>query len=997
MVKELCNNKYLLNLFALIIVPLFCISCSSEVSVDILKKEKSRQPDHFYIESQNDGQGIEVLNSNLFIGESISLYSIERDDRGDFVGNMPVSWASSGGVGNLTIALDGKSALFTPVLTGQSIVSISVNNKVVKTIKIEVGHRDLTVSNLQLSSIQSDGFDISVDVDGGSGSKSITAYYCNQTVSPGCDPLVGNQEKLVSSGGTYIGSITGLVNPMDFYNITVESVDSVPVIGSQLSASIQLGGSSLGISNISSSAMTSTGFTINVDFVGDSEVNGSVTLYYCNETDSPGCDPLLGTSLLMSRGVSDFSITVAGLSAPNNEGDEINISVIASDPDGTNGSPLTTNVFLADLQIRNLNVTDVTDNDFNVKVDFIESDSDGSVVLYYCNETDLPGCDPLSGSSIAMNRLSSTFEVDVVELMSPNDFGDELNIQVAAIDPDGAVSIGNLTKTFKLVDFALQDPSFHNITQTTFNLHISRTSNGETNNNVSVLTYWCNRTDNPSCDPLVSGNVYTSEEAWQAWSFAITDLVADPGDEISVALEVIDVDGFSQINPSNLSYSAVYNLSFIVPNPKDIFRSVGPGQTLPLVTSTTNGGNLTITGSTLSFTNPILDQNGVGDALFYDSSGDGNIDNVAFITERISNGQYRLSSFDGGAPIPVFSSSVWKIYRAYDSLASAASGSENSGIIADSDLAGLQNFDTWVEGKDISAQTGSDENWNFALYAGNQADIGPVHFKENKWIKDKGNYINIFTVDGSNHVGVSQRHSGVWSDNHYRLEGNSGNVLYIETNRTVVRGLQIEVTGNSGNTTGIYSRNNSEGLYEKNIIKSTSSGSANKAIRFYNYSQIGPDRSLFLNNIIYNFDTLNSYAFLVEWQKQTDQSARLYNNTFYNNYNSIETETWRSTHLVNNIIITGLGTSLIETGGWYSIYNNIFNDDLVTSQTANNKAGNLTNISASSIFVDINNEDFRLIPGAIANDSGRDMTVDYNEDIIGTTRNLPFDIGAFEY
>ncbi len=73
MVKELCNNNHLLNLLALIIVPLFCISCSSEVSVDIFKKEKVRQPDHFYIESQNDGQGIEVLNSNLFIGESISL------------------------------------------------------------------------------------------------------------------------------------------------------------------------------------------------------------------------------------------------------------------------------------------------------------------------------------------------------------------------------------------------------------------------------------------------------------------------------------------------------------------------------------------------------------------------------------------------------------------------------------------------------------------------------------------------------------------------------------------------------------------------------------------------------------------------------------------------------------------------------------------------------------------------------------------------------------
>ena len=60
------------------------------------------------------------------------------------------------------------------------------------------------------------------------------------------------------------------------------------------------------VSNFATSSISDTGFTASIDFSGDDNANAAATLYYCNATDSPGCDPEGGSSAVMSRNGSGF-------------------------------------------------------------------------------------------------------------------------------------------------------------------------------------------------------------------------------------------------------------------------------------------------------------------------------------------------------------------------------------------------------------------------------------------------------------------------------------------------------------------------------------------------------------------------------------------------------------------------------------------------------------------------------------------------------------------
>lgn len=85
---------------------------------------------------------------------------------------------------------------------------------------------------------------------------------------------------------------------------------------------------------------TSSSFEISVDITGDDNRNSLMTMYYCNNTDNPGCDPeLSGISIVMERNNQSYSASVHDLSS-DSIGDEYKISVVASDPDGTTGFPL---------------------------------------------------------------------------------------------------------------------------------------------------------------------------------------------------------------------------------------------------------------------------------------------------------------------------------------------------------------------------------------------------------------------------------------------------------------------------------------------------------------------------------------------------------------------------------------------------------------------------------------------------------------------------------
>ena len=77
-----------------------------------------------------------------------------------------------------------------------------------------------------------------------------------------------------------------------------------------------------------------------LSFSDDSNANAIVTMYYCNQTDAPNCDPSAGFSVLMSRGASSYTATTGALVSPNDIGDKLKILIRASDSDGGYGEYL---------------------------------------------------------------------------------------------------------------------------------------------------------------------------------------------------------------------------------------------------------------------------------------------------------------------------------------------------------------------------------------------------------------------------------------------------------------------------------------------------------------------------------------------------------------------------------------------------------------------------------------------------------------------------------
>jgi len=91
------------------------------------------------------------------------------------------------------------------------------------------------------------------------------------------------------------------------------------------------------LSNLVATDITRESFNVSVDFEGDNNSNAVVTLYYCNNTASNGCDPEAASSVQMVRDNGFYATSVTGLVSP---GDDFNIRMIAQDDDGVSGSPL---------------------------------------------------------------------------------------------------------------------------------------------------------------------------------------------------------------------------------------------------------------------------------------------------------------------------------------------------------------------------------------------------------------------------------------------------------------------------------------------------------------------------------------------------------------------------------------------------------------------------------------------------------------------------------
>jgi hypothetical protein len=99
------------------------------------------------------------------------------------------------------------------------------------------------------------------------------------------------------------------------------------------------------LSNLVTTDITREGFEVSADFEGDDNSNALVTLYYCNNTVSNGCDPETASSVHMIRNNGFYETSVSGLVSP---GDDFNIRIIAQDVDGIFGSPLNSRLSLAE-------------------------------------------------------------------------------------------------------------------------------------------------------------------------------------------------------------------------------------------------------------------------------------------------------------------------------------------------------------------------------------------------------------------------------------------------------------------------------------------------------------------------------------------------------------------------------------------------------------------------------------------------------------------------
>lgn len=249
---------------------------------------------------------------------------------------------------------------------------------------------------------------------------------------------------------------------------------------------------------------------------------------------------------------------------------------------------------------------------------------------------------------------------------------------------------------------------------------------------------------------------------------------------------------FDDGNTSNNTVSAEFSIEIY--QTLNIFRSVGPLATNPIMDGATASIQMNLVANEATFSLALLDRVGVGDAISYDSDGNTTVDKIAFISKRLTNNTFKVQNATGFNPTDSTSNTVnWKIHRAYTGLNDAVKGIENTGIDA-----GLRNFDTWSIINNIVA---ANANWHIAVYGGeNPTDIDATPVAMSGWTTDGAHQLRIFAPDKAFEVGETQKHKGAWNTSYYQLKVIESTSVALRLNTTAnvtVDGLQIstESTG----------------------------------------------------------------------------------------------------------------------------------------------------------------------------------------------------------
>jgi len=426
--------------------------------------------------------------------------------------------------------------------------------------------------------------------------------------------------------------------------------------------------------------------------------------------------------------------------------------------------------------------------------------------------------------------------------------------------------------------------------------------------------------------------------------------------------------------------STKWDIGAVEYRPIEIYRSVGPGVTAAVASST--GQTLKIENNTATFSSSMPANMGVGDVIVYQSANGTDKNSVAFVYGRSSAQSYTVKDVSGhiASSTVVAGTTNWQVFRAYTSLSDAEAGIENSGIPS-----ALQQFDaSWsaAGGKNLASST---EQWNIACYA-DAADTDTVAI--DGWTTTADNYIKIYTPVSASEVGTSQRHNGKWDDAKYNLSTTmteSDVLLNVDPNYVYIDGLQLNIAGTAAYRYGIVAGTQTGAEISNNIVRFTNGSGGTEELGIWVTQSVS---SKVYNNIVYDaIHATTGNCLMLDSVIAGDLFA--YNNTVYN-------------------CVTGIITGYLDTVAKNNLsYNNTDNysgsfdsaSDYNLSNIADDAPGDHSRNGVTVQFVDAANDDFHLqIGDTAAIDNGADLSRDANlpftTDIDGEERRGKWAIGA---
>jgi acid phosphatase family membrane protein YuiD len=412
-----------------------------------------------------------------------------------------------------------------------------------------------------------------------------------------------------------------------------------------------------------------------------------------------------------------------------------------------------------------------------------------------------------------------------------------------------------------------------------------------------------------------------------------------------------------------------------------VFYSVGDSASDLKVAS-----NVTVTSGAAVFVSAQTGNIGVGDKVIYNGI-------TAYISAKTNADKmhWTLITATGGVPTDSGGAvATTSITHAFNHLG-GASGALQSGAGVGAKGASYLNTSDLYAGNYIL---------NIPCYYDTAADNAAVTI--GNWTTTVPNYIKVYTpVSTLTESNSSQRASGKWDTNKYRLEA-TGNIIISVTIASVkIDGLQIKHTYTTDDTNvltinSLYASNGATQDFSNNIIQgnftniSTHSergiwvGSAYSTYRIY-------------NNIIYGYDNgySSSSGIYTTGDPTYGVNSYVYNNTVYNAYECFHFNTGAGFVLKNNI--AQCSNAGYKWGAAAGSTNNLSSlADAPGTNPQNSKTVSFVSIVAGS-------EDFHLTQADnVAQGIGADLSADtnyaFNIDIDGNSRTIGgtgvWDIGA---